>query len=140
MKRILFVVLFIVCMTCANRFASAQVLVIANPKIGINAISKNDLRQIFIGGESNLGELLHLVPILMKTGDANDKFLSLYVGKTDSAFKASWRSLVFSGHASMPKYLDSEADMIDFIAHNTDAIGYVGATTAHPGVKVLAVK
>jgi len=140
MKRILFVVLLVVCMTCADRMASAQVLVIANPKIKITTISKSDLRQIFTGGESNIGELLHPVPILLKAGAANDKFLSLYVGKTDSAFKAGWRSLVFSGHASMPRYLDSEADIVDFIAHNTDAIGYVGADTPHPGVTVLTVK
>jgi hypothetical protein len=41
-------------------------------------------------------------PVLLKAGTSNDEFLSAYVGKTDSAFRASWRSLVFSGQATLP--------------------------------------
>jgi len=57
-----------------------------------------------------------------------------------AAFRASWRSLVFSGQATMPKSLDSEAAVVEFVAHTPGAIGYVNKTTAHEGVKVLVVR
>ena len=40
----------------------------------------------------------------------------------------------------MPKSIDSEAAMVEYVAHNPGAIGYIGKATPHEGVKVLAVK
>jgi hypothetical protein len=81
-----------------------------------------------------------VTPVLLKTGSAHDEFLSAYIGKNDTAFRAGWRSLVFSGQAAMPKSLDSEAAVVEYVAHNAGAIGYIGKATPHEGVKVLAVR
>jgi hypothetical protein len=78
--------------------------------------------------------------VLLKSGSAHDEFLSAYVGKNDTAFRAGWRSLVFSGQATMPKSLDSEAAVVEYVAHNAGAIGYISKATPHEGVKVLAVR
>jgi hypothetical protein len=78
--------------------------------------------------------------VLLKSGSAHDEFLSEYVGKNDTAFRASWRSLVFSGQATMPKSLDSEAAVVEYVAHNAGAVGYIGKATPHDGVKVLSVR
>ena len=40
----------------------------------------------------------------------------------------------------MPKSLDSEAAMVDYVAHNAGAIGYITSATPHEGVKVLSVR
>jgi hypothetical protein len=40
----------------------------------------------------------------------------------------------------MPKSLDTEVAVVDFVAHNTGAIGYISKATPHAGVKVLAVR
>jgi len=81
-----------------------------------------------------------VTPVLLKQGAANDSFLELYVGKSDAAFRASWRSLLFSGQGAMPKSLDSEAAVVEYVAHTAGAIGYIGKTTPHEGVKTLAVR
>jgi ABC-type phosphate transport system substrate-binding protein len=120
--------------------AQAQVLVIANPSVKATEIGKNDLRDIFTGAATSLPDGTRLVPILLKAGTANEEFLKAYVGKNDAAFRAGWRSLVFSGQASMPKSLDTDTAVVEFVAHNPGAIGYIGASSAHEGVKVLAVK
>jgi len=51
-----------------------------------------------------------------------------------------WRSLVFSGQTTMPKSLDGDAAVVEFVAHNAGAIGYISKTTPREGVKVLTVK
>jgi ABC-type phosphate transport system substrate-binding protein len=120
--------------------AQAQAVVIANPSVKSADVSKSDLRDVFTGSSSSFSDGSHVTPVLLKSGVANDEFLSAYVGKNDSAFRAGWRSLVFSGQATMPKSLDSDAAVVEYVTHNAGAIGYISKATPHEGVKVLAVR
>jgi ABC-type phosphate transport system substrate-binding protein len=140
MKNIL-IALFVVfgSLALATR-AQAQAIVIANPSVKSADVSKSDLRDVFTGAASSLKDGSHVTPVLLKSGAAHEEFLSAYVGKNDSAFRAGWRSLVFSGQASMPKSLDSESAVVEYVAHTPGAIGYIGKGTSHEGVKVLAVR
>lgn len=127
---------------CASIFvvqARAQVIVIANDSVKTSEVSKNDLKDVFTGASTSLGGA-SVVPILLKAGTAHEEFLQAYIGKNDTAYRAGWRSLVFSGQASMPKSLDGDAAVVEFVAHNAGAVGYIGKATAHEGVKVLSVK
>jgi ABC-type phosphate transport system substrate-binding protein len=129
--------LFVAAASIFAEQAHAQ-LVIANPSVKAADASKAELKDVFIGGSSSLGGS-HVTPVLLKAGATNDEFLSEYVGKSDSAFRASWRSLVFSGQATMPKSLDTDAAVVEFVAHNPGAIGYIAKSSPHEGVKVLTV-
>jgi hypothetical protein len=40
----------------------------------------------------------------------------------------------------MPKSLDSDAAVVEFVAHNAGAVGYISKATPHEGVKVLTVR
>lgn len=140
MKKIFYLVLVVLGMAFVGRSAQAQVVVIANPSVKAADVSKGDLRDVFTGNAPSLKDGSHVVPVLLKGGAANDEFLSAYIGKTDAAFKASWRSLVFSGQGSMPKALDSDAAMVEYVAKTPGAIGYIGKASPHDGVKVLPVK
>jgi len=40
----------------------------------------------------------------------------------------------------MPKSLENDAAIFEFISHSAGAIGYIGKASPHEGVKVLAVK
>jgi ABC-type phosphate transport system substrate-binding protein len=140
MKKIVLVFLLAAASSIFAVHAQAQAIIIANPSVKSADVSKSDLRDVFSGAASSLKDGSKVTPVLLKSGGAHDEFLSEYIGKNDTAFRASWRSLVFSGQASMPKSLDTEAAMVDYVAHNPGAIGYIGKATPHEGVKVLAVK
>jgi len=140
MKKLIYALLLAASASVFEAQARAQAIVIANPSVKSADVSKGDLRDVFTGTASSLKDGSHVTPVLLKSGAAHDDFLSEYVGKNDTAFRASWRSLVFSGQATMPKSLDSETAVVDFVAHNPGAIGYIGKATPHDGVKVLTVK
>jgi ABC-type phosphate transport system substrate-binding protein len=140
MKKLLFVILLLAAASILATHAQAQVLVIANPGVKATEITKNDLRDVFTGAATALPGGGSVVPILLKAGTVHEEFLQVYIGKNDTAYRAGWRSLVFSGQASMPKSLDTDAAVVEFVAHNAGAIGYIGKATPHEGVKVLAVK
>jgi ABC-type phosphate transport system substrate-binding protein len=142
MKKTLLLFLFalVALASLVSERAAAQIAVIANPSVKASAISKSELSDLFTGASSSLGGDSHVIPVLLKGGAANDAFLSEYVGKSDTAFRTAWRSLVFTGQGSMPKTVDSEAAMVDYVAATPGAIGYVGKDVAHDKVKTLAIK
>jgi len=140
MKKLLYAFLFVASASIFAHQARAQAIVIANPGVKAADVSKGELRDVFTGAASTLKDGSHVTPVLLKGGAVNDEFLSTYIGKNDTAFRASWRSLVFSGQGTMPRSLDSEAAVVDYVAHNAGAIGYISSATPHEGVKVLSVR
>lgn len=140
MKKLWFVILLLAAASIFAVHAQAQVIVIANPGVKTAAVSKSDLRDVFTGAATALPGGGSVAPVLLKSGAVHEAFLLAYIGKNDTSFRAGWRSLVFSGQASMPKSLDGDAAVVEFVAHNQGAIGYIGKGSPHEGVKVLEVR
>jgi ABC-type phosphate transport system substrate-binding protein len=140
MKRYLFALLVVIGFLILAGQVQAQAIVVANPTVKASDVSKSDLRDVFTGAASSLKDGSHVTPVLLKSGPVNDEFLAAFIGKNDTSFRAGWRSLVFSGQASMPKSLDSEAAVVEYVAHNSGAIGYISKSTPHEGIKVLSVR
>ncbi len=120
--------------------AQAQVAIIANPHVVAVYISKADLRDLFTGASTSLKGGVQIVPVLLKQGTVTDEFLRMYIDKSDNGFRAGWRSILFSGQGMMPRTLDSEAAVVEYVAHTAGAIGYIGQSAPHEGVKILVVR
>jgi len=134
------VALFIMVSALFAAQAQAQLIVIANPSVKASQISKSDLRDVFSGASTSLPDGTRVVPILLKAGTTHEEFLQVFIGKNDSAYRAGWRSLVFSGQASMPKSLETDAEIVAFVLRSNGAIGYINKNSPHEGVKVLTVR
>jgi hypothetical protein len=119
---------------------AADLKIIANPSVGASSVSVDELKGVFLATKSSLSDGSHVEPVLEKDGPAHEAFLKEYIGKTDSAFETYYRSLVFTGKASMPKTTASDADMVAYVAKTKGAIGYVSAGASTAGVKTLDVK
>jgi hypothetical protein len=119
--------------------AEAQVIVIANQSVKSDAVSKNDLREVFLGNSTNLKDGSRVKPVLLKEGAIHAEFLSNVMGKSPTGFMVAWRGVVMSGQSTMPKAFDSETAMVDYVSHTAGAVGYIGKATPHGGVKVIDV-
>jgi hypothetical protein len=120
--------------------ARAQVVVIANPSVASSSVSKEELRKVFIEGASRLKDGSKVTPVLLKQGPAHSAFLLHYLETTDVRLMVVWRGLVLTGQGTVPKSFDSEAEMVQYVASKPGALGYISNSTAHDGVKVLAVQ
>lgn len=118
---------------------AADFKVIANQSVGVSDVSVDDLKSVFLGTKTSLGDS-RVSPVLEKSGAAHEAFLKECVGKTDSALNTYYRSLVFTGKGSLPKTVSSDEEVAEYVAKTKGAIGYVGAGASPAGVKVLAVK
>ena len=122
------------------RAFSADVKVIANASVGASSVSADEIKGVVLATKTSLSDGSHVVPVLEKGGPAHEAFLKEYLGKTDSALQTYYRSLVFTGKASMPKMLAADAEVVAYVAKTKGAIGYVSADTSAEGVKTLEVK
>lgn len=129
----------ILAVLAAGSMHAADFKVIANPSVSVSDVSTDDLKAVFLGTKSSLGDS-HVTPVLEKSGPAHEAFLRECVGKTDAALNTYYRSLVFTGKGSMPKTVGSDEEVAEYVAKTKGAIGYVGAGASPAGVKVLAVK
>jgi len=129
------------CLILGSAVAKAQeAVVVVNNNVKAAAVSTEELRDVFTGNKSTLKDGSHVTPVTLKGGESHEAFLKKYVGKSDSAFRAGWRSLVFTGQAAMPKTFDTESALVDYVAATPGAIGYVGKGASNDKVKTLEVK
>lgn len=129
-----------ICVMAAMGLAGADVKVIANPSVGAAAVTAEELKGVFLATKTALGDGSRVEPVLSKGGAAHEAFLKTYLGKTDAALQTYFRSLVFTGKASMPKVLGTDAEVVGYVAKTKGAVGYVSESAATAGVKTLAVK
>src|SRR5512141_79046 len=120
--------------------SAADLKVIANSSVGASSVTVDELKNVFLATKTSLSDGSHVEPVLEKGGPVHDAFLKQYLGKTDAVLQTYYRSLVFTGKASMPKTLDADAEVVAYVAKTKGAIGYVGAGASTAGVKTLEIK
>lgn len=134
---VLFVILSVI--TCVVH-ADGEVLVIVNNSVSQAEISGKDLGNIFLGKKNSWDGGQKAVPVTLESGNSHESFLKLYVKKSGSQFSTFWKQAVFTGQGIPPKSVNSEEEVVKFVAENAGAVGYISASTAHDGVKIIVVK
>ena len=137
--RFCFIITIFSIFALANVWGAGGVKIIVNSSVSTVSISAADIKSIFLQEKNSLGSS-SVEPVLLKSGPTHEAFLKRFVGKTDSTLLTFYRSLAFTGKGSMPKALDSDADVIAYVAKTKGAIGYISDSSRAEGVKTLEVK
>ena len=119
--------------------ALADAIAIVKADHPTDTISKKDLKKILLGKTKKWDDGSKVVLVILEGGDAHDKFVKKFAGKTAKQLQNFWRKMVFSGKGKMPQTFASEADLAAFVAANTGSIGYVAAGAAIDGAKQIKV-
>jgi len=140
MKKLVCAFVFIFVFALPALPSHAQIVLIANPQLKIDSISKEDVRDIFTGVTADLHSGVRVKPVLLKKGPSHDEFLAAFIGVKATQFRSDWMSLVFAGKMFLPPSFDSETEVVDFVASHAGGIGYIHKITPHKGVTVLTVQ
>ncbi|MBD1584347.1 phosphate ABC transporter substrate-binding protein [Pseudoalteromonas sp. S16_S37] len=128
---------FAACMFLAiSVSAQAEVTVIVNPSNGAT-IDKDAIAKIYLGKTKSFSDGTKVNAVGLNSGSTVDEFTANVLGKSSSQYKAYWSKLIFTGKGTPPEALDSEQAVIDFVAANADAIGYVDSSKVTGNVKVV---
>src|SRR3954467_6987239 len=111
-----FLVLATISMCVAASIAKDEIKIVANPDVGASEISRDELNRIFLITKTSLQGTGHVEPVLEMAAPVHRIFLKEYIGRTDAALMTYYRSLVFTGKASIPKAFRSDSELIQYVA------------------------
>ena len=121
----------------AATFASAEVVVIVNANSSLNSASSGDIQQLFLGKRNDIGGV-SATPVDQTEGNkARATFYAKVVDKTPSQLNAYWSRLIFTGKGKPPKQYFDDAEVLETVLEDDEAVGYIDSASVAEGVKVI---
>lgn len=116
--------------------------VIVHPANGAPSVTRRELSDLFLKKVTRWPDGTTVEPVEPpERSRAKAYFLSdVMNGRSAFALRTYWQRRVFSGRDTPPIEKATEEEVVAFVRQTPGAIGYVGATVAVEGVKVLPLK
>ncbi len=133
MKKLIALLIFLSPVTVAD------VAVIVNTK-NTQAFDKSSINRLFLGKDKTFAnkETAFLITQL-ENSDIASEFNTKVLDKSAKQLKSHWSRLVFTGKGIPPNEMASDAEVIDEVKRNPNAIGYVDAAAVTPDVKLVVI-
>ena len=137
------IILAVACMAVlgAHKAAAQDYKVIVNSANAATEISAEALGKIFLKQVSKFPDGAAATPVEpAKASPARAAFVKTVLGRTVQNLDTYWQQQIFSGKDVPPANKSNDDDVVAFVKSNPGAIGYVSASAAVAGVKVVTVK
>ncbi len=129
--------ILIICI-CFASVSGGEIVIVASKESPFSTMSKAELKKLYIGKQTTIqNSFTH--PTLQKSKPIHKKFLKLFLKMNARQFARTWQKLVFTGKAQMPKKLNSDKELLEYLNKNSDAIGYMDKTNITSAVKIIKV-
>ena len=117
--------------------SQAELVVIANPAAGVDALDKGAVKQLFLGKTRKLaGQKVKLLDQVSGSAD-RENFYKQVTGKSSAQLKSYWSRLIFTGKGKPPEVIGDGSAVKARVAGTVGAVGYVDAAQVDGSVKVL---
>jgi ABC-type phosphate transport system substrate-binding protein len=118
----------------------ATVRVIVNPANQATSLTREEVSKLFLRKQTTWHSGLAVEPVdQVPASPIREKFVQWAHHRSASALAYYWQQQVFSGRGSPPPEKANDAEVIQYVAQNPGAIGYVSAGAKPGGVKTLTV-
>ena len=123
-----------------------QVAVLVHEAAAIDGLSQKDLLDIYLGKTVLWEDKTKVNPLSLRSNhEATGHFFEKCLGKSLRTMKKKWIGLALSGQGAPPKSMDTEKEMVEYIADNRSAIGFVSLAYLEEAklegaIKVLAIE
>jgi ABC-type phosphate transport system substrate-binding protein len=121
----------------AQAVAAQTLVVIVNPSVGVQHLSRREALDIFLGRYRTFPSGASALPIDLDINSAERRQFYLLLAHKDSSDMSSyWARLTFSGKIS-PPFAVADAHMaVDLVANNANAIAYVDRAAVDDRVRI----
>lgn len=114
--------------------------IIINISNSTSSLSRTDISAFLLKKKTKWADNTKVAPVdLSSKSSVRGDFSKAIHKKSTSQVRAFWQQSVFSGKATPPREMKDDAAVIAFVKSNKGAIGYISASTAADGVKVISV-
>ncbi len=123
---------------CASHALAGNVVVIANPGVGVATLSQDDVSRIFLAKTKTFPNDKPALPVNQNEGSAaRAAFEEKVLKKTPSQVNAYWTQLLFTGKGTPPKDIGADADVKKMVADNPNVVGYIDSSAVDASVVVI---
>jgi len=114
-----------------------EILIIVNKETSIESLGLNTLVDIYTNNKTKWdnGEKIHVS--MLKKGPVHDAFSKDMIGMAPKKLVSVWKKVIFTGLGTPPKVVNTEAEMIRYVASTKGAIGYISASVQPENVNVF---
>lgn len=114
--------------------------VIVHPTNTTTALTTDELSGVFLKKVTKWKDGRSIVPVdLREDSPVRQSFSNAVHRRKVPAINSYWQQQIFSGRAVPPREMDSEEEIVRFVARSPGGIGYVSTKTPLKDVKVLKI-
>jgi ABC-type phosphate transport system substrate-binding protein len=123
----------------AGPVRAASYKLVAHASNPVSSLSAAQVERLFLKKVTRWDDGSEVQPVdLAADSPVRSAFSRDLLGKDVAAIKSYWQKMIFSGRATPPPELSTDAQVLEFVRSNPGAIGYVSAGTAvGDGVEVI---
>ncbi|MEZ4526470.1 MAG: hypothetical protein R2941_11175 [Desulfobacterales bacterium] len=123
--------------------SAEEILIIGSKDIPADAVSRDEIRNIFLGEKVkwDSGEKINFVLLMTEVHEA---FLKQYMGSTAAQYQNYWKKMIFTGKAKSPKSFSSPEKVIEYVTNTGGIIAYIPSADYEKAdknkVKIISVR
>jgi ABC-type phosphate transport system substrate-binding protein len=120
--------------------AAEMVVVVVGATSPLMEIQRLHLADLYLGRTSRFPDGKPAMPIDQRPG-TNDRaaFSETYLGRSEAQIKAHWSKLIFTGRGRPPAEAADAQTVLEMVAANPNAIGYVHPRFVDASVRIVRV-
>ena len=120
-----------------SAFAQAELVLVANPGIGISSLTQSQVSRLFFGQTEQLPTGAKAVPMDV-SGASKDQFSQQVLKKSPEQVEKYWARMIFTGKAKPPREV-KPAEVKSLVASTPGALSYIDRSQVDGSVKVISV-
>ncbi|GAB3020023.1 type 2 periplasmic-binding domain-containing protein [Bowmanella dokdonensis] len=119
----------------------SDVVVVMSAQSPSTSINREELADIYLGRLNQLPNGAQVIPLdQTERSPLYEEFYQGYLGRTPAQIKAHWSRLIFTGRGQPPQSVPDDKAMIEAIANNPRAIGYIDSENVSENLRVLNIE
>ena len=141
------IVLFVALVCATVRGDSRQAsppppfVVIVNPDVQVGTLDRGFVEDVFLKKVTTWPGGATVRPVdLPPDSPVRSAFTRAILNRSVEAVKGYWQQRIFSGRDVPPPELESEAEVVRYVATHDGAIGYVAGATPRGGCRAVGVE
>ena len=116
----------------------AGLVVVVHPANSMQAISKEDLKRIYLSKKKEFSDGSLIAPLdHPKDSEAKKVFYKKVVGKSLSQVSSYWSRLIFTGKGVPPRVMRGDEEIKVWVAAHPEGIGYIDKKNIDDSIKVI---
>ena len=105
----------------------------------VSSLELAEVRSIFLGKKVFWDDGNAIEVLLQESGETHRNFSQNILGKSPRQLSMYWKRVLFSGEGLPPREVTGDEEMLETIAANTKAIGYIDNSVNDNRVKSVSI-